>query len=115
MTKILNLDKIETKREKVLILKGVEHAMVTFTVRDYIDQMKSIRELNDLELEDVDSPARALEITIDVLSKAFPTIKRKDFESLSMEQLSAIRELVEDTANSEAPQTETGEIQGETV
>jgi hypothetical protein len=114
MTKILNLDKIVTKREKVIVLGGVEHVMTTLTVKEYIAQMKSSQELNDLiQAEDLNSADKILNLTIETLMKVFPTITREQFEGLNMDQLSAIRELAEDAADEDAPQAETeGEAPG---
>lgn len=100
MTKILNLDKIETKRDKVIILGGVEHVMKALTVKDYINQMKASAELNTLALheDNLEDAERVMDLTIDALVKLFPTITREQFEALTMEQLTAIRELAEHQA-----------------
>lgn len=117
MTKIVNLDSLETKRDKVVILGGVEHVMKTLTVKDYIEQMKSSHELNKLaasEQLDEQGSERIMEITIEALMKIFPTISKEQFESLNMDQLNAIRELAEDIANEDAPEAESkGEAKGE--
>lgn len=110
MTKVLNLDKIETKRDKVIILGGVEHVMKTLTVKEYIDQMKAGAEISTLnDSDDISSADRILELSINALMKAFPTITREQFEALNIDQLTAIRELVDDVADKELETEDTGE------
>lgn len=112
MTKIINLDQLETKRDKVVVLGGVEHVMTTLTVKDYIQQLKAGAELEKLAAEEasVDTADRIVELTIDALAKLFPTITRDQLESLNMDQLSAMRQLAEDNIAEDAPEAEeTGE------
>jgi GTPase Era involved in 16S rRNA processing len=109
MTKIVNLDKLATKRDKVVVLGGVEHVMTTLTVKDYIQQMKAssqISELINASDDSVDSAEKIMQLTIEALMKLFPTITHDEFESLNMDQLTAIRELAEDAAHEEAPAAE---------
>lgn len=116
MTKIINLDQLETKRDKVVVLGGKEHVMATLTVKDYIQQLKGQQELEKLA-SDVDATPetadRIVELTISALQKLFPTITREQLESLNMEQLSAMRELADDYVADDAPESEeTGESTG---
>lgn len=116
MTKILNLDKIQTKREKVIILNGEEHLMKIFTVKEYIYHMKKAEKLTKLNSEDIDTLGAGLSATIDILMGAFPTVKREQFENLNMEQLTAIRGLIEEENDSDTAElSEEGEAPGETV
>lgn len=116
MTKIVNLDQLETKRDKVVILKGVEHVMTTLTVKDYIQQLKASAEIEKLTSTEDATPEtadRIVELTIDALAKLFPSISRDELESLNMDQLNAIRGLAEDYTADEAPEGEpTGESTG---
>jgi hypothetical protein len=48
MTKIINLDQLETRKDKAVILKGKEHIMKTLTVKDYILQLKTQQEIEKL-------------------------------------------------------------------
>jgi acetyl-CoA acetyltransferase len=110
MTKIVNLDQLATKRDKVVVLGGVEHVMTTLTVKDYIQQMKSFNAINELVQDDqasMDNVEKVMELTISALMKLFPTITREQFDLLNMDQLTAIRELAEDYAADDAPQPET--------
>lgn len=112
MTKIVNLDKLATKRDKVVVLGGVEHVMTTLTVKDYIQQMKAsskISELVNSEEESIDHAEKIMELTIEALTKLFPTISKEQFESMNMDQLTAIRELAEDYTQDDAPEPEPGE------
>ena len=42
MTKVLNLDELETSLDKTVVIKGVEYAMKALSVEDFINQMKEI-------------------------------------------------------------------------
>lgn len=100
MTKILNLDKIVTKNDKVIELNGKEHVMKTFTVKEYIYHMREAQALiktgeNDM----VDTIENGFEATIKILCNAFPTIKKEEFEALTVGQLDAIMAFIEDKNN----------------
>lgn len=116
MTKVVNLDKIQTKKDKVVILDGVEHVMKTLTVKEYILQLKKGTEINTLMSagdDDVASAERILELSIEALMKVFPTITKEQFDNFNIEQLTAIRELVEDTGAEELESNdESGEAKG---
>jgi uncharacterized membrane protein YjjP (DUF1212 family) len=113
MAQILNLDKLETRREKVIILGGKEHVMKTLTVKEYIVQMKEAAELNKLVVsEDLDDATKIVDLTIDALLKLFPTITRDQFESLNMDQLTAIRKLAEEVSDDELETEDAGEVTG---
>jgi non-homologous end joining protein Ku len=112
MTKIINLDQLATKRDKVVVLGGVEHVMATLTVKDYVQQMKSSTKINEIlkqEEADLESTEMVMNLTIEALMKLFPSITKDQFESLNMEQLTAIRELSEDYAAEDAPEPQPGE------
>jgi len=112
--KIVNLDKIVTKRERVIILNSKEHVMHVPTVQDYIEQMKKadeIQSLANVETPSIDTARQVLELTIQTLMKSFPTITEDEFRSLNMDQLNALREFSDDTANADAVSGE-GEDQG---
>lgn len=108
MTKIINLDQLATKRDKVVVLGGEEHVMKTLTVKDYVQQMKASSQISELvkEEDSIESAERIMELTIEALMKVFPTITKDQFESLNMDQLTAIRELAEDFATEDAPTPE---------
>jgi hypothetical protein len=115
MTKIINLDELETKRDKVVILGGTEHVMRTLTVKDYVHQLKKQSEIERLSNEEVtpDSADRIMELTVDALHEMFPTITREQLENLSLAQLNALRGLAEGYAAEDAPEAEaTGESTG---
>lgn len=113
MTKIINLDQLETKKDRSVILGGEEHFMATLTVKDYILQLKKQSEIEKLasnEEVDLDAADRMMELTIDALNALFPTIKREQLEALNMEQINAMRELAEGHVKEDAPEAEeTGE------
>lgn len=116
MTKIINLDDLETRKDRVVILKGVEHVMKTLTVKDYVNQLKKqaeIEQLTTAEEQTVETADRLIELTVDALALVFPTIPREQLESLNMDQLNAMRALAEGYAQEDAPEGEaTGEATG---
>lgn len=115
MTKIINLDDLETRKDKVVILKGVEHVMKTLTVRDYVQQLKKQAEIESLtanENHTVETADKLVELTIDALAAVFPTIPREQLELLNMDQLNAMRALAEGYAQEDAPE---GELTGEST
>ena len=114
--KIVNLNKITTRRDKVLVLDGVEHVMRTPTVKDYIEQMKQAEQISALsEVPTIESATKLLELTIDTLRKSFPTITEDQFYALDMDQLNAIRMLAEDASNEDiSGEPEPGEAPGKT-
>lgn len=112
MTKIINLDQLATKRDKVVVLGGVEHVMKTLTVKDYVQQMKASGQISEILKGDdtsLENTEVVMNLTIEALMKLFPTITKDQFESLNMDQLTAIRELSEDYAAEDAPEPEAGE------
>lgn len=110
--KVLNLDKIETRRDVVIILGGVEHTMKSPTVKDYILQMKKAEEIGKLSEEDsIENASKMMDLTIETLMQSFPTVKREQFEELTIEQLEALRGIAESAAEEDAP-TDEGEATG---
>jgi hypothetical protein len=119
MTKVINLDHLETRKDKAVILNGKQHVMKTLTVKDYILQLKTQQEIEKLSKlaneneADMDTADRLIELTVDALHQMFPTIPRDALLSLNMEQLGALRGLAEDFTQEEAPEAEvTGEQTG---
>jgi hypothetical protein len=112
--KIVNLDNITTKRDKIIVLGGVEHVMHTPTVQDYIEQMKQAEEINRVshsaEAEGIEGASQILNLTIATLLKSFPTLTDAQLRKLTMDQLNAIRMLADDAVEEEAPQA--GEATG---
>lgn len=116
MTQIVNLDKIETKREKIVILNGKEHFMRTLSVRDYIDQMKRSEQIEKLTVEaDANSASKVLELTIEALDKLFPTIGMDALKELTFEQITMLRRLADANSAEELEgEVNEGEAEGET-
>jgi hypothetical protein len=119
MTKVINLDQLETRKDKAVILKGKEHVMKTLTVKDYILQLKTQQEIEKLSVKaasveaDVDTADKLIELTVDALSQLFPSIDRDDLLALNMTQLNALRGLADSYTEEEAPEPEaTGELTG---
>jgi hypothetical protein len=112
---VVNLDKITTRKDKVIILGGVEHVMRTPTVKDYIEQMKKAEKIQALsETATIDSATKLLEITIETLMLSFPTITKDQFEKLDMDQLNALRALAEGELDADVNGGAEGEATGMT-
>lgn len=113
MTKIINLDQLETKQDRGVKLGGEVHYMKTLTVKEYIAQLKNQKELEKLANDGAETPEaadRIMELTVDALSELFPTIKREQLEGLNLDQLNAMRGLADAYAAEDAPEAEqTGE------
>lgn len=103
MTKILNLDKIVTKNDKVITLNGKDHAMKVFTVKEYIFHMREAQQLVKANMENdvVEQIGSSFDATIKILLKAFPTVKVEEFENLTIEQLNNIMEFIEESNSEE--------------
>lgn len=112
MTKIVNLDQLETRRDKVIILGGVEHVMKTLTIKEYIEQMKASTEINQMALDNsMENAEKIFSLSIEALMKAFPTVTKDQFNSLNLDQITAIRNLVE--AENEGELEDVTEASGE--
>lgn len=73
MTKVLNIDEFQTEAPFVVVVKGVEHAMVQPTVQMFLDN------LADLErLAAAPTVADEVKMTVKMICRAFPTLKEAD-------------------------------------
>ncbi len=110
MTKILNLDTLEQSEDKTVILRGVKHKFVPFSVEDFITQVKEIKEMEKGGEMGMDEYA---EFMITAIKRAFPTIEVVELRKLTMDQLRALSDFVKSVAEDEAkPATETTDAQG---
>lgn len=116
MTKILNLDTIETKVDKTIVLNGVEHAFSPFTVEQFIEQLK--------EIEAIENGERTLSIreyaeySIKSIKRAFPTVPEAELRALHVDKLKAISDFVRGEVAAEAEagaEIEAGNGEGETA
>lgn len=109
MTKILNLDELETSFEKVIVVKGVKYAMAPFSVEDFINQMKELEQAAEQEMSGVD----VYELSLKMISRAFPTLASTDLRKLNTFQVDAIYAFLKDNSEEEIQQAVEGNVSGE--
>ena len=86
-TKFINLDELVS--EKISIrFKGVDHELKTVTVEDFIVNIKEIQEIGTAP-----GMEREIELTMNLLCRAFPTMTRDLFVSMTMDQMQKLTEL----------------------
>lgn len=88
MTKVINLDALTDEPAVVIVLNGVEHAMVAPTVGSFVTNMKMVQSLA------VDAGvADEVDMMIGMILRAFPTLTREDVEGMSFKHLQSISDL----------------------
>lgn len=119
MTKTLNLDKLEIKNTKSVILNGFEHFMKVFTVKDYVEHMKEATKIGKEAQANAETSSEeelltfATKATIEILRRAFPTITLEEFENLKMPQLESFMSFIEDSNSDDLQDDNTvGETMG---
>ena len=98
MTKVLNLDELETSLEKVVVIKGVEYKMTPLSVEDFINQMKEIDEVGKQDL----SAMEMYELSLRVILRAFPGLTSETLRSLNTFQIDALYGFLKERADVEA-------------
>ena len=93
MTKILNLDDLETGLEKTVTIKGVDYVMVPLSVEAFINQMKEIAALGDKEL----SALEMYEMSLTVIQRAFPGLSDETLHGLNTHQVDALYAFLKET------------------
>lgn len=86
MTKVLNLDALDTNVERSIIVKGKTYMMQPFSVEDFINQMKEIEQIGDKE----PSGSEMYETSLRMILRAFPTLDDATLRSLNTFQVDAI-------------------------
>jgi hypothetical protein len=99
MTKILNLDTIESPADKHIVLKGEKHAFKPYTVGEFIDQTKQMEAF--AKRVDV-STSEYLEHMIAMVSNAFPTLTTDVLKLLDMPTIKLITDFVKGDMQAEA-------------
>lgn len=88
MTKILNLDAIETSQEKIIKVDDVDHVMSPLSVEEFVENMKELESIKaagaDLE------PSEAFERSLKMILKAFPTLPEARVRKMKVHQVDAI-------------------------
>ena len=113
MTKILNLDDLETTIEKSIEIKGVRYDMKPFSVEEFVDQMKEIEEVSQKDL----SGAELYLISLGMIRRAFPGMTDDILKKMNTFQIDAIYEFMkartEEEAANVATETQSGNLTGE--
>ena len=99
--RMLNLDEVAAKSQRVLKIKGEEYEMKVMTVNEFITFTKEAEEKDALrkESEDKDKPialSEQIEMLVKMIGNSFPTMPEKVLDDLSMEQLNVIFEFISD-------------------
>jgi hypothetical protein len=101
MTKILNLDTIETP-EKVLHFHGVDHKFQPFTVEQFITEMKRAEE-RDKDGAKIET-SEAVTMMVAMIKRSFPTVEEADLAVLPLDRLKVISDFVNDVNEEEGVQ-----------
>lgn len=113
MTKILNVDEIETDLDKAIVVGGVTYQMTPFSVEDFLDNMRQIESISQQELTGADLYERSLGMII----RAFPGLPEDVVKKLNTHQVEAIFQFMkaktEEEAERIAEDVSPGNVMGE--
>lgn len=110
MTKVLNLDDLETSVERSVVVGGKTYMMEAFSVEDFINQMKEIEEIGDK----VPSASEMMETTLKMIQRAFPTMPNEVLRKLKTHQIDALYEFLKGKTEEEVERAATeGNSEGE--
>lgn len=99
MAKMLNLDEVSAKEERVLRFQGIEYPMKTISVRDFIDMTRRGEALD----ADKDSKMTdQLEWMVDMVSNLFPTMPEEVVGSFDLTELGTIIDFARSNVDDEA-------------
>lgn len=99
MSKMLNLDEVAAKEERVLRYKGKEYPMTTMSVRDFIEMTRRGEEIDakkDAKVTD------QLEWMIEMVGSLFQTIPEDVLNNFSLEELGMIIEFARSNVDEDA-------------
>lgn len=94
MTKVLNLDDLETNLDKVVTIKGVDYAMKALSVEDFINQMKEIDAMTTESMTAI----QMYEVSLTVILRAFPGLEEDVLRSLNTFQIDSLYAFLKDKA-----------------
>lgn len=115
MTKVLNLDELETSLDKVVVIKGTQYAMKALSVEDFINQMKEIDAATGQDMTAIEM----YELSLRVILRAFPGLAEDVLRSLNTFQIDSLyaflKEKADDLAEegADAASTAEGKAPGE--
>ena len=110
MTKVLNLDDLETTIERELIIGGVTHKMKPFTVEAFINQMKEIEQIGDKE----PTGSEMYATSVKMIQRAFPTLTDDVIKNMTTFQIDAVYNFLKERSDDEVEKgAQAGNSEGE--
>lgn len=82
--KVLNLDKLNKKQERHIVLNGVEYVVKPMTVGNFIQTTATAERLKDAGL------AEQIEATVDMIVRGIPDIDREVLNDLPLDVLNQV-------------------------
>lgn len=111
MTKLINLDELEVKTERVLTWKGVQHPVKDLSVGEFLKFQSAFNQFSkgfgDDDVEVLTEGARA------IFAVCVPSIDSSQVEHMNPAQMLAAVALVANLIPSEEPATEADDGQGD--
>ena len=83
----LDLDAIDTEFTLVVKLDGTDHKLQPISLEDFVANLRKIQEMGVTT-----DPMQEVEMLVEMLSKAFPSIGEPRLRKLTLPQLSALME-----------------------
>lgn len=82
--KVLNLDKLDSKQVRQLVIGGKSYPVEEMTVGNFIETTRSAERVAEASIAD------QIEATVEMIQRSVPTLERSLLEKLSLEQLQTI-------------------------
>lgn len=101
MTQFLDLDALAKDEEYSVKLKGETHILKMATVETFIENTKSLEKLAAAATQEEE-----IEVILDMLLRAFPTMKREAINSLTLPQLVALKDFAMTAGGEKVAKTE---------
>lgn len=98
MTKILNVDELETGLDKAIVVGGKSYTMTPFSVEDFLNNMREIEDISQQELTGADLYEKSLRMVM----KAFPGLPQDVMSKLNTHQVEAIFQFMKAQTDEEA-------------
>lgn len=95
-TTFIDLDAV-VSNPVTISFQGVDHKLKPVTVEDFVANMKEIQELGTAPGFD-----KELDLTLRMLSRAFPSITKESFGSMSIEQMQRLVSTIHEMNGQEA-------------
>jgi hypothetical protein len=90
-TKIINIDDL-AQASKAIVIDGITHEMREMTVQEFINKAAEARKVDENK---ADLPLESqMELAVDMVHDAFPSVSKERLAKLKIGQLTAIIELI---------------------